>query len=168
MLLLLRGDQAPLPVESLAEDIRAAHSVRPTGVTAASPPGDRPGRDRIGNYRLLERLGEGGLGVVFMAEQEKPVRRRVALKIIKLGMDTKQVVARFEAERQALALMDHPTSPKSSTPARRRQSGRTSSWNWSAACPSPSTAIRRNSASASGWRWWRRPARRCSTRTSAA
>ncbi|MEM0983859.1 MAG: protein kinase [Planctomycetota bacterium] len=62
----------------------------------------------IGRYRLLEQIGEGGFGVVFMAEQERPVRRRVALKIIKLGMDTKQVIARFEAERQALALMDHP------------------------------------------------------------
>ena len=63
---------------------------------------------RIGNFKLLERIGEGGCGVVYMAEQEKPVRRRVALKIIKLGMDTKSVIARFEAERQALAMMDHP------------------------------------------------------------
>ena len=62
----------------------------------------------IGRYKLLEQIGEGGFGVVWMAEQEEPVRRRVALKIIKLGMDTKQVVARFEAERQALAMMDHP------------------------------------------------------------
>jgi serine/threonine protein kinase len=61
----------------------------------------------IGYYKLLQRIGEGGCGVVYMAEQEKPVRRRVALKIIKLGMDTKNVVARFEAERQALAMMDH-------------------------------------------------------------
>jgi serine/threonine protein kinase len=63
---------------------------------------------RIGHYKLLQRIGEGGCGVVYMAEQEEPVRRRVALKVIKLGMDTKNVVARFEAERQALALMDHP------------------------------------------------------------
>jgi serine/threonine protein kinase len=63
----------------------------------------------IGPYKLLQRLGEGGCGVVYMAEQEKPVRRRVALKIIKLGMDTKSVIARFEAEQQALALMDHPS-----------------------------------------------------------
>ncbi len=68
--------------------------------------------DRIGRYRLLERIGEGGAGVVYMAEQEEPVRRRVALKVIKLGMDTKSVVARFEAERQALALMDHPNIAK--------------------------------------------------------
>jgi hypothetical protein len=62
----------------------------------------------IGRYRLLEKIGEGGFGVVYVAEQKTPVRRRVALKIIKLGMDTRQVVARFEAERQALAMMDHP------------------------------------------------------------
>ena len=61
----------------------------------------------IGRYRLLEQIGEGGFGVVFMAEQREPVRRRVALKLIKRGMDTRQVIARFEAERQALAMMDH-------------------------------------------------------------
>ena len=62
----------------------------------------------IGRYKLLEQIGEGGMGVVYMAEQQKPVHRKVALKIIKPGMDTKQVVARFGAERQALAMMDHP------------------------------------------------------------
>jgi serine/threonine protein kinase len=64
--------------------------------------------ERIGRYKLLEKIGEGGCGVVYMAEQEEPVRRRVALKVIKAGMDTCEVIARFEAERQALALMDHP------------------------------------------------------------
>jgi len=82
------------------------------------PPGDFPAvnsnvigekaGDHIGRYKLIEQIGEGGYGVVFMAEQEEPVHRRVALKIIKPGMDTKSVIARFEAERQALALMDHP------------------------------------------------------------
>ena len=71
------------------------------------PISERPG-DVVGRYKLLEEIGEGGFGVVFMAEQREPVRRRVALKILKPGMDSKQVVARFEAERQALALMDHP------------------------------------------------------------
>ena len=61
----------------------------------------------IGPYKLHEQIGEGGFGIVYLAEQQKPVRRRVALKIIKPGMDSKQVIARFEAERQALALMDH-------------------------------------------------------------
>ncbi len=66
----------------------------------------------LGRYKLLEKVGEGGCGVVYVAEQTQPVRRRVALKVIKLGMDTKAVVARFEAERQALAMMDHPNIAK--------------------------------------------------------
>ena len=74
----------------------------------SSPPGEEPIGTKIGRYKLLEKIGEGGCGVVYMAEQEEPVRRRVALKIIKLGMETKSVIARFEAERQALAMMDHP------------------------------------------------------------
>jgi eukaryotic-like serine/threonine-protein kinase len=68
--------------------------------------------DRVGRYKILQQIGEGGCGVVYMAEQEEPVRRRVALKVIKLGMDTKSVIARFEAERQALAMMDHPNIAK--------------------------------------------------------
>src|SRR4030095_14320701 len=85
---------------------------------AGSPlDGDRPGiaefpveeapAQMIGRYKLLEKLGEGGFGEVWMAEQREPIKRRVALKIIKLGMDSLQIVARFEAERQALAMMDH-------------------------------------------------------------
>jgi len=83
------------------------------GATAriSGSPAEKVG-DRIGRYKLLQQIGEGGCGVVYMAEQEEPVRRRVALKVIKLGMDTKEVVARFEAERQALALMDHPNIAK--------------------------------------------------------
>ncbi|MFI5381228.1 MAG: protein kinase [Tepidisphaerales bacterium] len=69
--------------------------------------GKLPAR-RVGHYKLLQRIGEGGMGVVFLAEQERPVRRRVALKLIKPGMDSAAVIARFEAERQALALMEHP------------------------------------------------------------
>ena len=91
------------------EPIRPA--VTECGGAAPSPIAEQPG-DRIGRYRLLQKIGEGGCGVVYMAEQEEPVRRRVALKVIKLGMDTRQVVARFEAERQALALMDHPNIAK--------------------------------------------------------
>ena len=81
---------------------------------------------QIGPYHLLGVLGEGGMGVVYLAEQEQPVRRRVALKVIKLGMDTREVVARFEAERQALALMDHPNIAQCSTPAPPTTAGRTS------------------------------------------
>ncbi len=81
-----------------------------SGVTAAGPP-EAPG-SIIGPYKLLQVIGEGGFGTVYMADQERPVQRRVALKIIKLGMDTKEVVARFEAERQALAMMEHPNIAK--------------------------------------------------------
>src|SRR6476659_6211806 len=77
---------------------------------------DTPGSEQVGScigpYKLLEQIGEGGMGVVYVAEQTQPVRRRVALKIIKPGMDSKQVIARFEAERQALAMMDHPNIAK--------------------------------------------------------
>ena len=76
------------------------------GVETAAP-AEAPGTV-IDRYKLLERIGEGGMAVVYMAEQTRPIRRKVALKIIKLGMDTNQVIARFEAERQALAMMDHP------------------------------------------------------------
>src|SRR5262245_1968729 len=76
--------------------------------TVAPPAAHEAPGTTIGRYKLLQQIGEGGFGVVYMAEQLEPVRRKVALKIIKLGMDTKQVVARFESERQALALMDHP------------------------------------------------------------
>ncbi len=73
--------------------------------TLVLPPEEGPGTV-IGRYNILEKVGEGGFGVVYVAEQREPVKRRVAIKIIKLGMDTRQVVARFEAERQALALLD--------------------------------------------------------------
>jgi serine/threonine-protein kinase len=66
----------------------------------------------IGLYKLLEQIGEGGMGTVWMAEQTEPIQRRVAVKVIKAGMDSKQVLARFEAERQALAIMDHPNIAK--------------------------------------------------------
>jgi serine/threonine protein kinase len=89
------GDFLEEPPSAMIEEGRAKANV-----------GEKPG-DRVGRYKLLQQIGEGGCGVVFMAEQEEPVRRRVALKIIKPGMDTKSVIARFEAERQALALMDH-------------------------------------------------------------
>jgi eukaryotic-like serine/threonine-protein kinase len=79
----------------------------PVDVTLAAGSIEKAG-DHIGRYKLLQQIGEGGCGVVFMAEQEEPLHRRVALKIVKPGMDTKNVIARFEAERQALALMDHP------------------------------------------------------------
>ena len=100
--LLQASDEAGAFLESPA-------AVPPEGTLRL--PANKPG-DRIGRYKLLQQIGEGGCGVVYMAEQEEPVHRRVALKVIKLGMDTKSVIARFEAERQALALMDHPNIAK--------------------------------------------------------
>ncbi len=97
------GDFLESPPEGLIGDTDSASLLRELS--------EKPG-DRIGRYRLLEKIGEGGCGVVYMAEQEEPVRRRVALKVIKPGMDTRSVIARFEAERQALALMDHPSIAK--------------------------------------------------------
>ncbi len=80
-------------------------------VVPPGPPTEQPG-DLIGRYKLMEKIGEGGFGVVWVAEQQEPVRRRVALKIIKPGMDSREVIARFEQERQALAMMDHPNIAK--------------------------------------------------------
>ncbi|NNM25667.1 MAG: serine/threonine protein kinase, partial [Phycisphaerales bacterium] len=91
----------------LDDDALTLPPLPPLPEAAASPITEGPGTI-IGRYKLLQVIGEGGFGVVYMAEQQEPVVRRVALKIIKLGMDTREVVARFEAERQALALMDHP------------------------------------------------------------
>ena len=109
----VRGDDPA--VQARARGPLHVYKVDPTfleqpaeGVTtgAASAISEGPGQ-RIGPYKLLQAIGEGGMGIVFMAEQQEPVRRKVALKIIKPGMDSRQVIARFEAERQALAMMDH-------------------------------------------------------------
>jgi len=101
------------PNELLGDDAPPAEGAAPTmKIEFAEEPADEIIGQKIGRYKLLERVGEGGCGVVYVAEQTEPVRRRVALKVIKLGMDTKQVVARFEAERQALAMMDHPNIAK--------------------------------------------------------
>ena len=99
-------------VESLLAAHQNPDSVLAERTIGLEPEGSEGVGMVIGRYKLLEALGEGGCGVVWLAEQKEPVRRKVALKVIKLGMDTKQVVARFEAERQALALMDHPNIAK--------------------------------------------------------
>ncbi len=107
------GDPALLAeIESLLQAEKDAGSFlrerKPSpAVTVDEPVTERPGMV-IGPYKLLEQIGEGGFGIVFIAEQQAPIRRRVALKVLKPGMDTRQVIARFEAERQALAIMDHP------------------------------------------------------------
>lgn len=103
---LRRRVKVLLDAHRKADSLLDGPDVAPT-ITVASATADITGTD-IGPYRLLEQIGEGGMGVVYMAEQTQPVRREVALKVIKPGMDSKQVIARFEVERQALALMDHP------------------------------------------------------------
>ena len=104
---LLAAHEQPDPLLATKDE-----PARPTiKLDLADAPDEAVGQT-LGRYKLLERVGEGGCGVVYVAEQTEPVRRRVALKVIKLGMDTKQVVTRFEAERQALAMMDHPNIAK--------------------------------------------------------
>jgi serine/threonine protein kinase/Tfp pilus assembly protein PilF len=126
----LPGERAALLDEACQENaelraeverLLAEHERHETCILDSPPPGldatvERPVSEGpgvvIGSYKLLEQIGEGGFGLVFVAEQHQPVRRKVALKVIKPGMDTRQVIARFEAERQALALMDHPNIAK--------------------------------------------------------
>src|SRR5262245_16274550 len=104
------------------EELLKEHFSNDSLLAGSALDGQRPGigefpieeapAQMIGRYKLLEKLGEGGFGEIWMAEQREPVKRRVALKIIKLGMDSRQIVARFEAERQALAMMDHSNIAK--------------------------------------------------------
>jgi serine/threonine protein kinase/tetratricopeptide (TPR) repeat protein len=98
--------EALLAAEQSAGAFLAGPTLEPS--VSTPPTTGIPTPRQIGHYKLLQEIGEGGFGTVWLAEQEQPVRRRVALKVIKLGMDTRQVIARFEAERQALAIMDHP------------------------------------------------------------
>ena len=105
--LLQVGEKAATFMETRTEGFsNSTRFPRPAAIST-----EKPG-DQIGRYQLIEQIGEGGCGTVYLASQEKPVRRVVALKVIKLGMDTKSVIARFEAERQALAIMDHPNIAK--------------------------------------------------------
>jgi serine/threonine protein kinase len=108
---LRRHVERLLALDARADSFLESPASAPT--LTAGPPGPPEGLGTvIGPYKLREQIGEGGMGVVFVAEQARPVRRRVALKVIKPGMDTKRVIARFEAERQALAMMDHPNIAK--------------------------------------------------------
>ncbi len=115
----------------LEEMLRAHHdsgdflASRAEPTESLPPIAEQPGT-MIGRYKLVHEIGHGGMGVVYMAVQKEPVKRKVALKIIKPGMDTREVVTRFEAERQALALMDHPNMPGCSTPGPPNRAGLTS------------------------------------------
>jgi eukaryotic-like serine/threonine-protein kinase len=105
--LLAAFEQAGSFLQQPAGDPRATSDVSHSGPSNGSDPAEGPGTV-IGPYKLIQQIGEGGMGTVWMAQQSEPVKRLVAVKLIKAGMDSKQVLARFEAERQALALMDHP------------------------------------------------------------
>src|SRR5262245_57200097 len=98
-------------IRELFPAMNAMEQPGPGATVDLAPPSERVGAT-IGRYKLLERIGEGGFGVVYMAEQQQPIRRKVALKVVKPGFDTRQVIARFEAERQALALMEHENIAK--------------------------------------------------------
>jgi len=100
-------------------DLNTNDAVRLFGVASDASSGPTS----IWHYRLLRKIGEGGMGEVWLAEQEGSIRRQVAVKIIKLGMDTREIVARFESERQALALMNHPAIARVLTAVRRRKAG---------------------------------------------
>jgi len=108
---LLARIEALLKAREVEDSFLEVPALDPDVTLDVSPISEKAGTV-IGRYKLLEQVGEGGFGVVYMAEQTMPINRRVALKIIKLGMDTKSVIARFEAERQALAMMDHPNIAK--------------------------------------------------------
>ena len=103
---LLARVEALVEVHEQEGDFLQSAASEPAPTVDAEPISERPGTE-IGRYRLMEQIGEGGMGVVFVAEQQRPLQRKVALKVIKPGMDSNKVIARFEAERQALALMDH-------------------------------------------------------------
>src|SRR5262245_10944069 len=109
--LALKAEIEELLDHDRSEDSLLDRSVPGIGAIVDQSIAERPGT-QIGAYKLIEQVGEGGFGVVFLEDQERPVRRKVALKIIKPGMDTRQVIVRFEAERQALAMMDHPNIAK--------------------------------------------------------
>lgn len=104
--------EALLAAHEASVGVLGDESVQTITLALPEPVPDETVGMTLGRYKLREKLGEGGCGTVYVAEQTEPVRRRVALKVIKMGMDTREVIARFEAERQALAIMDHPNIAK--------------------------------------------------------
>jgi serine/threonine protein kinase len=111
----IAGRLASSPIElksNIFQRAKGSGNARDEFTTPTIASGEAAAGTVIGLYHLLELIGQGGMGEVWLAEQKEPVRRRVAIKLIKAGMDTREVVARFESERQALALMDHPNIAK--------------------------------------------------------
>lgn len=109
MAMLIYGNESTIcwrPILAPGSFLEGPAVSLPPTIHAPMSDGERPGAI-IGPYRLMEQIGEGGMGLVYLAEQQQPLRRKVALEIIKPGMDSSEVIARFEAERQALALMEH-------------------------------------------------------------
>ena len=121
--------------------------------------------DNFGPYRILRLLGEGGMGAVYLAEQTQPLRRLVALKVVKLGLSSAQILSRFNYERQALALMEHPNIARVYDAGASERAGPSSSWSTSTGCPSRSIAIAAASPPGSGWNCSARSARPCTTPT---
>ena len=139
----LRPDGATQTFARLDPDATAAgESASPAPHAARAPTGEGIGTVIAGRYTLVDVIGEGGMGSVYLASQTEPVKRQVALKLIKTGLDSRDVLARFDAERQALALMDHPNIAPSTTAASPRPGSRFSSWSWSRVCRSRSIATR--------------------------
>jgi serine/threonine protein kinase len=159
----LRGEVAALLT---AHDQAGSFLDRPASALTCNYQGpEAPALDdalgkQIGAYKLLQKLGEGGMGAVYLAEQSRPVQRKVALKIIKAGMDSRQVIARFEAERQALAVMDHPNIAKVLDAGATGEPGGVSTGK---PYLSPSTAIRNTSRPRNVWSCSFPSARPCST-----
>ena len=135
---------------------------------AASSPHASDTPTRIGPYDILGTLGRGGMGVVYLAEQTEPVRRKVALKVIKLGMDTRQILNRFEAERQALAMMEHGSIARIYDCGATERGQPYFAWSTSTACRSTRTATPTSSASKSASSCSSRSATACSTPTTSA
>ena len=152
--LLTQDEQHPSFLEApttFEEPSEPDHKTRTRKSPAATASGVMVQPEQIGPYRILERVGEGGMGVVYVAEQREPVRRKVALKVIKLGMDTKQVLARFEVEHHALTIMNHPNIARVYDAGATPRDDPILSWSMCRASRSMITATATCSTPASGW-----------------
>src|SRR5215471_16493544 len=138
--LLRANDASPLPPAGAEDATGAQVPDRLPGTEDYGDPTARVGSVLAGKYKLIEEIGDGGMGSVYMAQQTEPVKRAVAVKVIKAGMDSKAVLARFEAERQALAMMDHPNIARVLDAGTTEGGGHSSSWSLSRVSRSPGSA----------------------------